>query len=186
MGSTAKNWPPVQPLLDPSLVLFCMDFRIISSPNLVLQSSFHCFFLLRNRRFKLHLVQHDAGKSFAGRLRFLCIWGQHWPPITCIFASSTPQVLCMERFNEALDLTELSVSSRGPRAGTCQIKDATSFLKEIHTGQASSLMLWFFRCERELEPEVLRKRKGFLKLAHDFCIFPDSKLRTKSNFWLGP
>ncbi len=47
----------------------------------------------------------------------------------------------MERFNEGLDLTELSVSSRGPRAGTCQIKDATSFLKEILTGQASSLIL---------------------------------------------
>ena len=74
------------------------------------------------------------------------------------------------------------MSSRGPRAGTCQIKDATSFLKEIHTGQASSLMLWFFRCERELEPEVLRKRKGFLKLAQDFCIFPDSKIENEVKF----
>ena len=43
-----------------------------------------------------------------------------------------------------------------------------------------------FETGRELlEPELLRKRKGLLKLAQDFGLFPDSHLRTKSNIWLG-
>ena len=55
---------------------------------------------------------------------------------------SAPQILRKERFKEGLDLTERSVSSRGTRASTChQSKDAKFFLKEILTGQASSLIL---------------------------------------------
>ena len=68
----------------------------------------------------------------------------------CFFSTSLPSRAARLRFYArkdlrkgwTLDLTERSVSSRGTRASTChQSKDAKLFLKEILTGQASSLIL---------------------------------------------